>query len=274
MVSIGNLSFGGTGKTPTVIALCQALAARGIKVCVLTRGYRRSHAQPTEIVPHDGDPRRYGDEPVLIAKHAGVPVVVDAQRARAARWAHARLSPQLFVLDDGFSHLKLERDLDVVLLAEHDLRAIARRRELRRALDDADLVCTLEPSLRAPRILPITRRIATFMSAGGPVDLVGKRVAALCAIAHPERFVRDLEAAGLRVASRRFFHDHHPLPEGAIADALATGVEAVVITEKDAVKLPALPERVYVAVSEVVLPDALVAAAAALVTPELMEEAG
>jgi len=260
VVSIGNLSFGGTGKTPTVIALCKALHARGLKAVVLTRGYRRSHGQPTELVPKDADASRFGDEPVLIASRTDSPVVVDAKRTRAAHWA-MRLKPDVFLLDDGFSHLKLFRDLNVVLLAKDDMLAVARRRELRRALRDADFVCSLERDIVDPPsgMMRIDRKITGFRH-GTPEG----RITAMCAIAHPERFVDDLTVAGFAPMQTRFFHDHHPFPEGALEEALQTS-DSVVITEKDAVKLPSLPVRVYVAISEVVVPDALVDAICGLV---------
>jgi tetraacyldisaccharide 4'-kinase len=260
VVSIGNLSFGGTGKTPTVIALCRALERRGLKAVVLTRGYRRQKSEETEQVPKAADATRYGDEPALIAERIDSPVVVDAKRARAALWA-MRLSPDLFVLDDGFSHLQLARDLNVVLLAKDDMRSVARRRELRRSLKDADFVCSLEPAVIDPPsgMLRIERKIARF-TGGTPRG----RITAMCAIAHPERFAEDLAAAGFAPAQTRFFHDHHAFPAGALDEALRTS-DSVVITEKDAVKLPAIPERVHVAIQEVIIPEELIDAVCALV---------
>ena len=260
VISIGNVSFGGTGKTPVVIALAKALTARGLKVCILSRGYRRKKSQPTERVDVQGSASRFGDEPLLIARATGVPVVVDAKRARAAAWATEQLQPDLFLLDDGFSHLQLARDFDLVMLAKDDMRLFARRRELRTTLSHADAMATLEPRIESPPAdLIYIRRALTEQARQA---LKGKRVIAMAAIAHPERFSELLVAEGAAIAGEAFFHDHHPFPDGALENALAQvakgQADAVVITEKDAVKLSTLPAGVIVAATEVQLPESLV----------------
>ncbi len=260
VISIGNVSFGGTGKTPIVIALAKALTARGLKVCILSRGYRRKKSQPTERVNVNGSATQFGDEPLLIARATQVPVVVDAKRARAAAWASAQLQPDVFLLDDGFSHLQLARDLDLVMLAKDDMHLFARRRELRATLREADIVATLESHIDAPP--PGLIHIRRALTGPARLAIQGKRVIAMAAIAHPERFSELLRSEGATVVRESFFHDHHPFPEGALDAALARvkqgEADAVVITEKDAVKLATLPERVLVAATEVVLPDALI----------------
>ena len=267
VVSIGNVSFGGTGKTPTVIALVTALKARGLRVCILSRGYRRKKSQPTERVDPNGDATRFGDEPLLIARATGVPVVVDARRARAAQWAQDALQPDILLLDDGFSHLQLARDFDLVLLAANDMRFVARRRELRSALKRAHVLATLEPAIAAPPpgLVYIERTIAD--DARGLI--AGKRVIAMAAIAHPERFERLLSDAGATVVERAYFHDHHAFAPGALEAALAKckagAADLVAITEKDAVKLASVPAGVVVVKMTVALPGPLVDRIAALV---------
>ena len=260
VISIGNVSFGGTGKTPVVIALAKALSERGLKVCILSRGYRRKKSQPTERVDVTGSAIQFGDEPLLIARATQVPVVVDAKRARAAAWASERLQPDVFLLDDGFSHLQLARDFDLVMLAKDDMRLFARRRELRATLRDATVIATIEPQIDSPPagLLHIQRTLTKDAHDA----ISGKRVIAMAAIAHPERFSELLTAEGASVESEAFFHDHHPFPEGAldaaIAQVLSGKADAVVITEKDAVKLATIPEHVLVAATEVVLPKDLI----------------
>lgn len=254
VVSIGNISFGGTGKTPTVIALANALTARGKKVCILSRGYRRKKSQPTERVDPNGDATRFGDEPLLIARATGVPVIVDAKRARAAEWAVRELKPDVLLLDDGFSHLQLRRDFDLVLLAKDDMRLFARRRELRRTLKSAGALATLEAEIEDPP--PGTIRLRREVPAAIAAELRGKRVTAMAAIAHPERFTALLRAQGATVVAERFFHDHHPFPPGALEEAMQAG--PVAITEKDAVKMKAVPAGVIVVAMAVTLPETLV----------------
>ncbi len=120
VVSVGNLSVGGAGKTPLVIRLAQLLAAEDIPVDVLSRGYGRS-GYDVERVDAEGEAARFGDEPLLIARATGVPVYVGASRYEAGLLAeHNASSPGLHLLDDGFQHRKLARDLDIVVVHASD----------------------------------------------------------------------------------------------------------------------------------------------------------
>jgi tetraacyldisaccharide 4'-kinase len=270
VVSIGNLSFGGSGKTPVVLALAQALAKRGIKAVVLTRGYGRRYDQPTQLVAPEADWQTVGDEPLFMAQHGAV-VVVDADRARAAAWALEKCTPDLFILDDGFSHLRLARDLDWLIVAPGDLRWFARRRELRRQKKRAHLLTSFSSGIgeqlqrRATQLLSITAEARTPAPLAA---LQNARVVAMCAIASPERFSETLKGLGAQVVAERFFHDHHPLPEAAFASLPPH--DFVVITEKDAVKRPRWPANVRVLQSEAVLPEKLVDVVAALVRRPVM----
>ncbi len=265
VVSIGNLSFGGSGKTPVVLALAQALAKRGIKAVVLTRGYGRRYDQPTQLVAADADWRTVGDEPLFMAQHGAV-VIVDANRARAAAWAVQECAPDLFILDDGFSHLRLARDLDWLIVAPSDLRFFSRRRELRGQKKRAQLLTSFSSGIgeqlqrRATQLLSITAEARTPSPLAA---LQNARVVSMCAIASPERFSETLRGLGAQIVAEEFFHDHHPLPDVAFTNLPPH--DFVVITEKDAVKRTRWPANVRVLQSEVVLPKKLVDAVAALV---------
>ena len=119
VVSVGNLSAGGSGKTPFVIALGELLKARGIRFDVLSRGYGRK-TRGVLVVETGGNAADFGDEPLLIARRLGVPVIVGESRYEAGRVAEQKFQPQLHILDDGFQHRSLARDFDIVLMTERD----------------------------------------------------------------------------------------------------------------------------------------------------------
>src|SRR5271169_4660736 len=119
VVSVGNLSVGGSGKTPFVIALGELLQARGIRFDVLTRGYGRK-TRGVMVVETEGTAAAFGDEPLLIARRLGVPVIFGESRYDAGRIAERKFQPQLHILDDGFQHRALARDFDIVLMTERD----------------------------------------------------------------------------------------------------------------------------------------------------------
>src|SRR4051812_18617934 len=159
VVSVGNISVGGTGKTPFIIYLGQQLKQRGIRFDVLSRGYGRD-SKGVRMVDPAGSAREYGDEPLLIARALGVPVIVGENRYHAGLLAEQRFDPQLHLLDDGFQHRQLQRDLDIVLLPEGDLKdkllPQGRLRERLSALRRADIV-VLQPDskFRAPAALTL-----------------------------------------------------------------------------------------------------------------------
>ena len=119
VISVGNLSAGGTGKTPFVILLGELLKARGIKFDVLSRGYGRS-SKGVRLVDPSGLPTEFGDEPLLIARKLQMPVIVGEDRWQAGRFAESKFGPQLHLLDDGFQHRALARDFDIVLVTPQD----------------------------------------------------------------------------------------------------------------------------------------------------------
>lgn len=210
VISVGNIAAGGTGKTPAVIAVCRALAARGLRVAVLTRGYGRADGSASGPVT-SSDPEMFGDEPVLIRRSIIGEVLVGANRYENAR----EFDCDVFVLDDGFQHLQLRRDYDLVIDAPARLY-----REGRSALSDADAV--------------IPRRVRTIV----PDDLRGRRVFAFAGLADNEQFFASLRDAGLEVVATRSFSDHHRYTPADL-DALrrAAGDLPMVTSEKDKVKI-------------------------------------
>lgn len=257
VVSIGSLSAGGAGKTPLTIALAQALRRRGVHVDVLSRGYGRRSSTAARVNPA-GDAQDFGDEPLLIAREANVPVYVAAQRYEAGLLAETESSgsPAVHLLDDGFQHRQLYRDVNLLLLDEKDLSTerllpAGNLREplaaLRRAtvvvIPAGDGAAALESNLRARGwqgpVWRIWRRVE--------VPVIDGKVIAFCGIARPAQFFAGLETAGLQVVSRFAFADHYCYTlqdlERIGSTARATGAKTIVTTEKDRVRLGRLAER-------------------------------
>ena len=213
VVSIGNISVGGAGKTPAVIAVARHLIDRGYRVVVLTRGYgKKGEGGPVMVL----DPAKYGDEPTLIKKHLGkAHVIVGANRyENGLRYTDA----DIFILDDGFQHLQLHRDLDVVIDAPARFF-----REGRSALRFADVVIPRQVRLNVPE------------------QLRCKRLFAFAGLADNEQFFESLRNEGLTVAGTRGFRDHHRYSPRDLAEidkaASRSQAEAIVTTEKDGVKI-------------------------------------
>lgn len=270
VVSIGNLHWGGTGKTPLVAAVAAHLRDRGLAVCILSRGYASRGRGVRVVSTGEGPllgPLLAGDEPVLLAGELpGVAVVVGPERYDAGMAALRRLPkpPDLFLLDDGFSHLGLARNLDVVAFPASDpfgggrLLPTGRLREPLASIGRAHaVVLTGAASVEDGRGLAESLRpygftgpgFASFTRPGQPRwvgedagELVaGLKVFLVTAIARPERFVSSARELGFEVAGELRFPDHHPYPAPSlarIAEAFRTsGAEAVLTTAKDGVKL-------------------------------------
>jgi tetraacyldisaccharide 4'-kinase len=241
VVSIGNISVGGSGKTPFVIALGELLKQRGIEFDVLSRGYGRS-STAIAVVDPDGTPEQFGDEPLLIARKLRAPVIVGADRYQAGLLAEKQFSSKLHLLDDGFQHRRLHRDFDIVLLPAEDQRGtllpMGRLREPLSSLRRADAIVlpdTAEKPLQAKSVWRARRQIE--ISAGG-------RLIAFCGIARPQQFFDALKAAHQEISGTIVFRDHHRYAKRDIERLLAlkkqTNASGFVTTEKDAMNLGTL----------------------------------
>ena len=245
VISVGNLSAGGAGKTPFVIALGELLKARGISFDVLSRGYRRK-TRGVLVVEPDGSAADFGDEPLLIARRLGIPVIVGERRYEAGRVAEQKFQPQLHILDDGFQHRSLFRDFDIVLLTADDfhdrLLPSGRLREPLSSLERADAVvlpsglAAEHPALRHKPIWRVERELILPNLPPAPI--------AFCGIACPEQLFAQVRAAGITPAAQLSFGDHHAYARSDVQRLLAerTKLQAggFLTTEKDAVNLGAL----------------------------------
>lgn len=250
VISVGSLSAGGSGKTPLTIALTKMLNRRGVHVDVLSRGYGRSSRAALRVDPH-GTAENFGDEPLVIARESGVPVFVAARRYEAGVLAESAqvLSAvsAVHLLDDGFQHRQLHRDLNILLLDSHDLRdhllPAGNLREPLHAIRRAHLIAIpeehheIEPRLKGRGwhgpIWHLKRRME--------VPYIAGPVVAFCGIARSDQFFAGLESAGLHLASRIAFADHHRYEQhdldcilGAARSVKAT---AFITTEKDRARL-------------------------------------
>jgi tetraacyldisaccharide 4'-kinase len=245
VVSIGNISVGGSGKTPFVIALGQLLAERGIAFDVLSRGYGRTSTE-TAVVEPNGSPAQFGDEPLLIAQKLQVPVIVGADRYRAGLLAETKFSSKLHLLDDGFQHRRLHRDFDIVMLPAEDqegtLLPIGRLREPLTALRRADAVVLPDSPHRNLEAKTVwrARRAVDIPAAGG-------KMIAFSGIGRPRQFFDALKSANPEIAGTITFRDHHHYDQRDVDRLLnlkkQTRAESFVTTEKDLINLGALSSQ-------------------------------
>jgi tetraacyldisaccharide 4'-kinase len=242
VMSVGNLSTGGSGKTPFVVLLGELLNARSIKFDVLSRGYGRQTRGALAVDPA-GSPRDFGDEPLLIARRLQVPVFVGEDRFAAGRLAEAKFGPQLHLLDDGFQHRALARDFDIVLVtpqdAEDRLLPAGRLREPLGFLRRADAVVLAGGA--APDKFPLQGKLVWRVHRGILPHLVPPRPVVFCGIARPQNFVQQLRAAHIEPAAEAFYRDHHSYSEKDVRELLELKRQAegggFVTTEKDAINL-------------------------------------
>jgi tetraacyldisaccharide 4'-kinase len=256
VVSVGNLTVGGTGKTPLVIALAERFRNEGFRPVVLSRGYKRS-SRGIRIVSRGDGPivpwHESGDEPFLIARRVqGAAVVVGPHRFEAGQLAEREGLGDLFILDDGFQHRKLFRDVDIVTIDPVEwkegekLLPLGRWRESKSAIERAHAACVQEKPGWSPPSLPIPSfsvqtRIDGVYKGCDPValnSLRNKEVLAFAGIAKPERFFEALKTLNLTAARTIAFRDHHSFTPGDIAAISKTGSNEIPITtEKDAIRL-------------------------------------
>jgi len=242
VVSIGNLTVGGSGKTPFLIALGEWLQQRGIAFDVLSRGYRRE-TQGVAIVDPNGSARDFGDEPLLIARRLEVPVVVGEDRRQAGETAEATFGPQLHLLDDGFQHRRLARDFDIVMINSTDVRdsllPAGRLREPIASIARANaVVLTNDASADG---LPLQHQLVWRVRR----DIVPPETLdpcfAFCGIARPANFFAQLQAAQVVLTGTRAFRDHHRYTDDDVRELQRLrqegGASAFVTTQKDALNL-------------------------------------
>jgi tetraacyldisaccharide 4'-kinase len=242
VVSIGNLSTGGSGKTPFVILLGELLKTRGIEFDILSRGYGRK-SRGTLLVDPGGLAPEFGDEPLLMARKLHVPVVVGEDRFAAGEFAESRFGPQLHLLDDGFQHRHLYRDFDIVLVTPQDttdrLLPAGRLREPLASLRRADAVVLTSGA--TSESFPIEDKLIWRVRRGILPQNVPPRPVAFCGVARPQGFVLQLRAANIEPAAEAFYRDHHAYTETDIRDLLTlmqkSEAGGFVTTEKDAVNL-------------------------------------
>jgi tetraacyldisaccharide 4'-kinase len=274
VISVGNITVGGTGKTPLTMALALEAKTRGFNPVILTRGYK-GRAKGPVLVSGEMSAGEVGDEPLLMAKKLpGIPVIKCADRYEGGMYALSKdeikkdgSAPPLFILDDGFQHRKLYRDVDILLVNALDpfggkkLLPIGHLREPLSGMMRADVIVVtngiglpgdiiegIEGEIRRHnRQAPIFiagRRPARVKSGGEelPVEwLTGKSVYAFCGIGEPESFRADLAVSGARVLKFRAYGDHYRYGkrdlEMIIREAYGLGAEWIITTEKDIMRI-------------------------------------
>ncbi len=275
VVSIGNITVGGTGKTPLVIGLARALRERDVRVAVVSRGYRAVGRGSGPLLVSDGSGplvtvTQAGDEPVMIARAVPVPVIVSRDRTLGVRLARDRYRSEIVLLDDGYQHRRLERDADIVLLDAADpfgngwTLPAGRLREPLSALREADLFILVHRGSEA--VLPIPPRLARLLHAlgrgaevvsgvirieglrpggGGTIEptswLADRPVLLVSGIANPGAFENEIAGRGAQVVDHLRFGDHHAY-SGTDIDLIrerrhVAGGEVIVTTAKDETKL-------------------------------------
>jgi tetraacyldisaccharide 4'-kinase len=276
VISVGNLTMGGSGKTPMVGYIANYLKSEGHTVAVLTRGYgRESSGMRVLNNPHsesdavDGTYREYGDEPLMLSRALpGVPIIVNNERFESGKFAEQSFAPDVLVLDDGYQHLALKRDLNILLIdatdpfGDFEMPPFGRLREplygLRRA--DAVIITRADRPFDQAQALSIIKNfcgdkipVMYFYSSiinlrhleSGEVyssaKFVGWNVSVVCGIGNPEAFTDDILQAGINIVGESFFADHHAFTQNDLEQvyksARAAGADAIVTTEKDAVRL-------------------------------------
>ena len=248
VISIGNLSVGGAGKTPFTILLGELLGRRKLKVAVLSRGYGRA-TKGVLVVDPSGSASDFGDEPILIARRLGIPVVVGEERYKAGLLAEERFSPDVFLLDDGFQHRELARDFDICLVTPDDYRdqllPAGRLREPTSALSRADAIVLMSGA--APGLFPAEGKAVWRVRRGIFPKDVPARAVVFCGIARPQNFFLQLRKAGVDPVAEAAFRDHYLYREKDVDDLLEmqcqTGAEGFITTEKDEVNLGPLIKK-------------------------------
>jgi tetraacyldisaccharide 4'-kinase len=281
VISVGNITVGGTGKTPLVEYIARYLRRESHSVAILTRGYGRASSgrlvlnNPRDAstasarIKDSASYRDYGDEPLMLARALpDVPIVIDKRRYEAGLWAERELGSEVLILDDGYQHLGLARDLNILLIDATDpfggldMAPMGRLREPLYGVRRADVVIIT----RADRPFDQGRTLAVIkyfcgekipvlyvsspiaglrhLESGETYDarqFVGWSAAVMCGIGNPHAFADNILQVGMNIVSESFFRDHHPFTQedmdGVLSAARARGADLIVTTEKDAVRL-------------------------------------
>ena len=273
VISVGNLTTGGTGKTPLVELLAAQMAAHGRRVCVLTRGYGRNSAGRLVVSDNDSvlsNVSEAGDEPFLLAENlrGRAAVICDKNRVAAAQWAIENLRSEIFILDDAFQHQQIRRSVNILIIdATNPFGSMrlfpagilrepiteAKRADcfvITRASESEEpdqLRAYIKRFAGAAPIFTSNIELAEVRSLDGPrsvEDLTDRKVVAFCGIGNPNSFFALLRREGFDVSLTREFRDHHSYTQTdvdrIVREASARGAQALVTTTKDAVKLKQL----------------------------------
>jgi tetraacyldisaccharide 4'-kinase len=243
VVSIGNIEVGGTGKTPFTMALAGELQKRGQRVSILTRGYRGSLKGPV-LVQAGHRVEEVGDEALLMARSINLPVIKSPDRVKGALFAYTQFKSEIVILDDGFQHRRIHRDLDIVLtnkdVAHERLLPSGPLREPASSLKRADFIIAMKGISHEGLCADLSPAcLVDFKGVTRGLDVIGgKRVLAFCAIGKPDHFFAMVENLGAK-AQRFSFGDHHRYTKGDIAEIMdrASVNDIILTTEKDLVKI-------------------------------------
>lgn len=247
VIIVGNISVGGTGKTPFVIWLAQTLREQGYRPGIISRGYGGQAESWPQPVTADSDPRLVGDEPVLIAQHSGCPMQVGPKRQASIERLLAEHDCDLIISDDGLQHYALQRDIEIVLVDgargfgnQRCLPAGPLREPVRRLREVDFVVSKNDPQAEIAMRFPLTDLCAVNnpQQRLALSELHGQRVHALAGVGNPESFFQILRAQGLEVIPHRFA-DHHAYQA---SDILFADDLPVLMTEKDAIKCRAFAQ--------------------------------
>jgi len=284
VISVGNLTVGGNGKTPFTILLARALKEEGLKVAVSHRGYKGAYENTIKLISDEEhvfeDAQKAGDEPLLIARNLkGIPVIVGKNRKAALKFLEEKVQPDVVILDDSFQHLKVHHDFDFLLFNGNNpigngfLTPAGMLREPQGAMKYADcfVLNDISGEVRIQKIFkkystPIFStyyhiahfiHYANFKKKESSV-FIGKKIYLLSGIGNPSSFERSIRELGLNFVHHYQFSDHNEFSKNEITSILKSAknqnVDAIITTEKDFVKLKKLDldvERFYYAKLEV-----------------------
>lgn len=282
VISVGNLSMGGTGKTPLVIHLARYLKEKGARVAVLSRGYKGTQSKKEPFIVSDGvnlygDVKQSGDEAFLIAKSTGVPVIIGKDRVLSARITLGRFQPDYLILDDGFQHRRLCRDVDIVLLSPYEIFHVFPAGNLREPLSSlkrASIIGITKGSITSldekiqkyiinKKIIEIRYSISSWKITGrllSPASIINKKVIVMSAIDQFDYFLNQIHELGASILDSITFPDHHYYVKENLVkaeeQAQKLSADAIIITEKDFVKLESigpLDEKYWTAILSVTL---------------------